>query len=100
MASKKYGVEWSERATLDLFEAAAFVRLRNPGASKRQYKQLLRKTRHLETYPRLGRIVPEYGDELRRELIHPPYRIIYQVFPAEQKVEILAVFHSARLLVE
>ena len=85
MASKKYRVEWSERASLDLFEATAFVRQRNPGASKRLYEQLIRKTRLLETHPKLGRIVPEYGDELRRELIYTPYRIIYQVFQPSER---------------
>jgi plasmid stabilization system protein ParE len=47
----------------------------------------------------LGRVVPEYGDELRREVIYAPYRIVYRVVPAERRIEIVAVVHSARLLV-
>ena len=69
-------------------------------AARRLFEGVLRRTNPLETFPRLGRVVPEYGDELRRELIHPPYRILYDLSPAERKILIVAVVHSARLLVQ
>jgi len=50
----------------------------------------------LRDFPRLGRIVPEYRIERFRELIEPPYRIMYQVFA--DRVEIVAIRHSAELL--
>jgi len=39
--------------------------------------------------------VPEVGDESLREVIHGNYRIVYRV--SDQAVEIVTVFHGARL---
>lgn len=54
------------------------------------------KTRRLEAFPRLGRIVPEIGDEDIRELLYRQYRIIYIVDRAEERVDVLTIFHSAK----
>jgi toxin ParE1/3/4 len=43
-----------------------------------------------------GRMGPEFGLPLVRELIEGPYRVIYRV--ETERVEILAVFHGARAL--
>ena len=37
------------------------------------------KTLQLEVFPRIGRMVPEIGDDALRELIYRQYRIIYIV---------------------
>ena len=50
----------------------------------------------LASHPRKGRVVPEYNIERFRELIEPPYRIMYQVFA--DRVEIATIRHSAELL--
>ncbi|NJK87586.1 MAG: type II toxin-antitoxin system RelE/ParE family toxin [Bacteroidales bacterium] len=47
--------------------------------------------------PFIGRIVPEFSDPTIRELIEGNYRIIYSV-KNEIQVDILRIFHSARLL--
>lgn len=47
--------------------------------------------------PDIGRVVPEFGAEKIRELIHPPYRIVYL---REQKaIHVIRVWRSERLLV-
>lgn len=51
---------------------------------------------HLELFPVSGRIVPELNRKEIREVILGNYRIIYRV--KEGIVEILTVYHSARLL--
>jgi plasmid stabilization system protein ParE len=51
----------------------------------------------LKTFPESGRVVPELSDPLYRELIMGSYRIVYRLRPGES-VEILTVFHGARLL--
>ena len=99
MAERKYRVEWTIPALDSLIQAVTFIRRDNPAAARRLYEAVLRRTEPLAKYPMLGRTVPEFNDQFCRELIHPPYRIIYQVFPAQQKVEIIAVVQSARLLV-
>lgn len=41
-------------------------------------------------------MVPGYGDIEIREVIESPYRIVYRV--GSNRVDVLAVFHGARLL--
>lgn len=50
----------------------------------------------LELFPESGRIVPELNRKEIREVIFGSYRIIYRI--RDKLVEILTVYHSARLL--
>lgn len=50
----------------------------------------------LESFPLSGRVVPEVGDESLREVVYGNYRMVYRV--KAEAVEIVTVFHSARLL--
>src|SRR2546425_6354198 len=50
----------------------------------------------LESHPLSGRVVPEVGDQSLREIIQGSYRIVYRV--NRDVVEIVTVFHGARLL--
>ena len=52
--------------------------------------------KRLEAFPRSGRVVPEIGQEDIREIIFGSYRIVYVV--SEGEVNMLTVFHAARLL--
>lgn len=56
----------------------------------------LEKTQQLARLPRIGRIVPEIGDEQIRELIYRQYRIVYIVDAESERVDVLTIFHSAR----
>ena len=47
--------------------------------------------------PHLGRKVPEFDSKLIREVISGNYRIVYRIISKHQ-VDILRVYHSARLL--
>jgi len=46
----------------------------------------------------LGRVVPEVKNRYLRELIVPPFRILYRLVPHERIAEVLAVVHGARSL--
>ena len=46
--------------------------------------------------PEMGRIVPEFGPQFLRELIHPPFRIVYRREP--KYVRIVRIWRSERLL--
>jgi toxin ParE1/3/4 len=48
----------------------------------------------LSSFPRLGPMVPEYDDDLLRELFEDPYRIIYRI--SDHQIEVVAVVHAAR----
>jgi plasmid stabilization system protein ParE len=49
----------------------------------------------LRDSPDAGRVVPERADPSLRELIQPPYRIVYE--RRTDALVILTVFHAARL---
>ncbi len=57
---------------------------------------MLSEARALADFPRMGRPVPEWGDEQVRERLVYNYRLIYQV--RESSVLVLAVIHGARNL--
>ena len=51
----------------------------------------------LRDHPKIGRKVPEFDDEFIREIIHPPFRIVYLLEQAA--IHIIRVWRSERLLV-
>ena len=54
---------------------------------------------HIQTLkenPEIGRVVPEFGETKIRELIHPPFRIVY--LREQRSVHIVRVWRSERLL--
>lgn len=55
--------------------------------------------RHIETIPdnpEIGRIVPEFGVERIRELIHGPFRVVY--LREEKSIHVVRIWRSERLL--
>ena len=79
-----------------LREIHSFLAQYSEDAAKRRLRRLRDRWRMLAAHPRLGRVVPEYELERLREVVDPPYRIIYQVFA--DRIEIVAIRHSAELL--
>ena len=54
---------------------------------------------HLDTlsnHPDIGRIVPEFDEKYIRELIHPPFRIVY--LRGKKTIQIVRVWRSEPLL--
>ena len=54
---------------------------------------------HIETlidHPDIGRIVPEFNEKHIRELIHPPFRIVY--LQNSTSIQIIRIWRSERLL--
>jgi len=50
----------------------------------------------LADQPDLGRIVPEFNQQFLRELIRPPFRIVYR--REKSKVSIVRIWRSERLI--
>ncbi len=46
---------------------------------KRMAEEIIEAAQSLIDYPRMGRIVPEFDPPNLRELIRPPYRIVYRL---------------------
>jgi len=57
---------------------------------------LVDKALSLQSLPERGRVVPEVNDQSVREILHGPYRIIYEVFREPSAVSILRFWHAAR----
>lgn len=57
---------------------------------------ILKKVGRLSAHPDSGRIVPEFEVSYLREVIVPPFRVVYRRDP--QKIWIVRVWRSERLL--
>mgnify|MGYP001813658090 FL=1 len=89
---------WTRQAREDLREVRAFIARDAPATASAFVRRLRQSVERLRAFPCSGQIVPELGREDIRELLKGNYRIVYRV--AEHRVEILTVYHSARLLDE
>ncbi len=89
-------VIWSEPAKADLRHIFEYIAHDSHHYAKKVTQEIVDKTGVLNELPRIGRAVPEVGDDSVRELSLYSYRILYEVI--EQDVYILAVAHKRREL--
>jgi len=71
-----------------------------PEVGDRLVTEIFERVEALADHGELGRIVPEFGLSNLRELIQPPFRIVYRFEPDpdEGRVRIVRVWRSERLL--
>lgn len=67
-----------------------------PDVGQRLVGEILAGIEALAEHPELGRVVPEFDQPLLRELIRPPFRIIYRRDP--EQVRVVRIWRSERLL--
>lgn len=67
-----------------------------PKVGDRSVAEIVSRIEGLREHPDIGRIVPEFDQPFLRELIHPPFRIVYRREPG--RVRIVRVWRSERLL--
>jgi toxin ParE1/3/4 len=65
----------------------------SPHYAQRFVERLIAAVEPLESFPQLGRLVPE-GDGRHRELLVAAYRIIYR--PEDQEILVVTVVHGSR----
>ena len=68
----------------------------SPDTGRRLVEEIIAQTERLPLNSDSGRVVPEFGLEQLREIIHPPFRIVYR--REKNKVRIVRVWRSERLL--
>ncbi len=93
--SPKYDIIWAGVAENDLKEIIEYIAIDGPANTLKTLKKVKQKASSLYTLPERGRIVPELQDQgvlLYRELIVPPWRIIYRI--SEMKVYVLSVLDA------
>ena len=67
-----------------------------PEIGDRFLKEIISSVEELAIHPDRGRIVPEFNNPQLRELIHPPFRIVYRRY--KEKISIVRVWRSERLM--
>jgi len=93
----KYQVVCAKAAENDLKEIIEFISAENPGNALKILKNIKEKASNLYTLPERGRVVPELQDQgilQYRELVIPPWRLIYRI--AEHEIYVLSIIDSRR----
>lgn len=75
---------------------AYYAEQRVPDVGLRMVAEILQRIEGLRNYPDRGRVVPEFGLKHLRELVHPPFRIVYR--RDANRVRVVRVWRSERLL--
>jgi plasmid stabilization system protein ParE len=67
-----------------------------PEVGVRLTAEVIARVERLSAHPLSGRVVPEFHVEHLREIIYPPFRIVYR--HDKNKVRIVRIWRSERLL--
>jgi toxin ParE1/3/4 len=99
VSPRPFRVDWADVAKRDLLAIIDYLVERVPDAAGSTLDKLERRAAALRRSPERGRVIPELARlQLRqyRELIVPPYRLVYRV--AGRRVLVLGVLDSRRNL--
>lgn len=95
--TETYRVEWAAAAENDLRRIIDYIAVDSPGNAKEVLAKLRQKASSLYSLPERGRIVPELqaqGIRFYRELVVPPWRIVYRI--SDKTIYVLAAIDSRR----
>lgn len=67
-----------------------------PDVGERFVVEIFERIEALRDHPEMGRVVPEFDQPFLRELIHPPFRIVYR--RDAKQVRIVRVWRSEQQL--
>lgn len=88
-------ISFAESALRDLEEMRAWYTEQGvPDVGARLVAEVFRRVQALADHPDMGRVVPEFDQPFLRELIQPPFRVVYRRDP--QRVRIVRVWRSER----
>ena len=88
-------VLWTEQARADLAAIRAFISQDSPHYASVIVSRLIAATDRLVPFSESGRAVPEFEDPLVREIVHPPYRIVYRLVGVDE-LHVLTVHHASQ----
>ena len=95
--AKRSSLSFAESAIADLEEVIAwFTEQGVPETGRKLVEKVIVQAERLTLYPDSGRVVPEFGMKNLREVIHPPFRIVYR--REKGKILIVRIWRSERLL--
>ncbi|GET28216.1 type II toxin-antitoxin system RelE/ParE family toxin [Prolixibacter sp. SD074] len=88
---------WTELSTDDLKEIFDYIAKDSVRYASITVNKIYNRAQDIIDNPYVGRVVPEINMKFIREVISGNYRIVYKIIN-EFQVDILRVYHSARLL--
>ena len=94
-----FTVVWTPTAENDFLEVITHIASDAPATARTLFNKIKRKAASLNRYPDRGRVLPELKDQgitVYREIIIPPWRLIYRT--AEKEVIIHSFLDSRRNL--
>jgi plasmid stabilization system protein ParE len=89
-------IVWSQTAVEDLRQIVQFIALDDAAAAASLADRILNRIERAAELPLSNRVVPEKAEELIREVILRPYRVIYLVDDRRDAIHILRIWHAAR----
>jgi toxin ParE1/3/4 len=95
--SQTYQIVWAGVAENELREIIEYIAIDNPSNALEILQRIKQRASSLHTFPERGRVVPELQDQgilIYRELVVPPWRIIYRI--SDKNVYVLSVLDSRR----
>jgi plasmid stabilization system protein ParE len=93
----KLQITFAASAVKDLEEIREwYAEQQVPDVGERLLGEVVSQVERLADFPESGRIVPEFGVAHLREIVYPPFRIVYRF--DEIRVRIVRVWRSERLL--
>ena len=87
-------IVWTEYAMEDLKLIHEYISKDSQVYADRQVDKIIKRVDQILSFPKSGRVVPEFDIEDLRELIEGNYRIIYQI--TSDKIAIVRIHHAAR----
>lgn len=85
---------WSPQAIRDVESIRAFIAQDSPSYADLEARRVVSAVERLRSFLESGRPVPERQDPTIRDVITPPYRIVYRLRGGI--VEVAAVFRASR----
>ena len=93
--TRKIVLSFAESAVRDLEQLEAWYFEQGvPEVGQRLVIEILNRIQGLRRNPDIGRLVPEFRKPFLRELIHPPFRIVYRRDPG--RIRVVRVWRSER----
>ena len=90
-------ISFAESAVNDLEEIRDwYVRQQVPETGERLIRKVFYQIERLSDFPESGRIVPEFDLDNLREIIYPPFRLVYRL--DQKRIRIVRVWRSERML--
>jgi toxin ParE1/3/4 len=90
-------VIWTDSAIQDLNDIGNYIAKDSERYAEITIERLFNSVDILEQHPNAGKMIPEFEDEMIRELIRGSFRIVYHIID-DFRIDIITVHNCARLI--